>query len=487
MELTNLINSVKVIQVAGDVQRKEISKIVYDSRLVTTNSIFVAIKGYNSDGHNFIIDAINKGAEAVILDNNDVVPEEVFIHRNVTKILVKDTRIALAELSNGFYKDPSSKIQLIGITGTNGKTTTAWLIKNIFDQSGIKSGLIGTIANYIGEIKLESKLTTPESSDLNNLLSQMISNDCKYAAMEVSSHSLFLNRTYGLDFKFAVFTNITIDHLDFHKTFDNYLNAKKILFDRLQEDAVAIINIDDENSGLMIENCKAKSISFGQNPSADYLISDINFDLNGTNFSLKHNDEIFNIQLPLIGEFNAYNASAAFIVSLQAGLSVEKILNGLKNSRQVPGRFEVIGNENKKVIVDYSHTPDSLEKAILSLRKLSGQNKITTVFGCGGDRDKSKRPIMGRIASELSDKVIVTSDNPRTENPLSIINEIVKGISKDNYSIIENREEAIKTAIQSAEDFSAILIAGKGHENHQEINGVKHHFSDSEVARKYLR
>jgi UDP-N-acetylmuramyl-tripeptide synthetase len=407
MELTDLINSIKVIQVAGDVQRKEISKIVYDSRLVTANSIFVAIRGYNTDGHNFIIDAINKGAEAVILDNNNVVPEEVFIHRNVTKILVKDTRIALAELSKGFYKNPSSKIKLIGITGTNGKTTTAWLIKNIFDYSGIKSGLMGTIANYIGEFKLESKLTTPESSDLNNLLSQMISIDCKYVAMEVSSHSLYLNRTYGLDFKFAVFTNITIDHLDFHGTFDNYLNAKKILFDRLTEDAFAIINIDDENSGSMIKNCRAKIISFGQNPSADYLISDITFDLNGTNFSLKHNDEIFNIKLPLIGEFNAYNAAAAFIVSLQAGLSVEKILNGLKNSRQVPGRFEVIGNENKKVIVDYSHTPDSLEKAILSLRKLSGQNKITTVFGCGGDRDKSKRPIMGRIASELSDKVIV--------------------------------------------------------------------------------
>lgn len=487
MELTDLINSIKVIQVAGDVQRKEISKIVYDSRLVTANSIFIAIKGYNTDGHNFIIDAINKGAEAVILDNNNVVPEEVFIHRNVTKILVKDTRIALAELSKGFYKNPSSKIQLIGITGTNGKTTTSWLIKNIFDYYGIKSGLMGTIANYIGEIKLESKLTTPESSDLNNLLSQMISNDCKYAAMEVSSHSLYLNRTYGLDFKFAVFTNITIDHLDFHKTFDNYLNAKKILFDRLQADAVAVINIDDEKSNSVVKNCKAKIISFGQNPSADYLISNIIFDFNGTKFSLQHNDESFNIQLPLIGEFNAYNAAAAFIVSHQAGLSTERILNGLRNSSHVPGRFEVIGNENKKVIVDYSHTPDSLEKAILSLRKLSGQNKITTVFGCGGDRDKSKRPIMGRIASELSDKVIVTSDNPRTENPLSIINEIVKGISKDNYSIIENREEAIKTAIQSAEDFSAILIAGKGHENYQEINGVKHHFSDSEVARKYLR
>jgi len=486
MELTELINYIKVIQVAGDVQRKEISKIVYDSREVSANSIFVAIKGFNTDGHNFIIDAINKGAEAVILDNNSIVPEEVFIHRNVAKILVKDSRIALAELSKGFFKDPSSQIQLTGITGTNGKTTTAWLIKNIFDFARIKSGLMGTIANYIGEYKLESKLTTPESSDLNNLLNQMIYNECKFATMEVSSHSLYLNRTYGLNFKFAVFTNITLDHLDFHKTFDNYLNAKKILFDGLNEDSYAIINSDDENSGLIIKDCKANIISYGQKNSADYLVSDVNFDLAGTKFSLKHNQETYQIQLPLIGEFNSYNATAAFIVCHLAGLPVEKIIEGLKISRQVPGRFEVVGNENKKVIVDYSHTPDSLEKAIISLRKIIGKNKLITVFGCGGDRDKSKRPIMGKIASELSDEVIVTSDNPRTENPSAIIDDIVKGIKKNNYSIIENREEAIKTAIQSADNFSAILIAGKGHENYQDINGVKYYFSDSEVARKYL-
>jgi len=487
MELTELINNLNVIQVAGDVQRKEISKLVYDSRLVSANSIFVAIKGYKTDGHNFIIDAINNGAEAVVLENDGIVPDEFFIHRNVTKILVKDSRIALAELSKGFYKNPSSKIQLIGITGTNGKTTTSWLIKYILDYSGLKAGLLGTIANYIGDFKLESNLTTPESSDLNYLLNQMVNNDCKFAAMEVSSHSLYLNRTYGLDFKFAVFTNLTIDHLDFHKTFENYLNAKKILFDRLGENAIAVINIDDENANQIIKDCKAHIITFGQNHSADYVISDINFDLNGTNFLLKYKDQTFQIQLPLIGEFNAYNASAAFIVSHRIGLSFEQILGGLKNSRQVPGRFEVIGSENKKVIVDYSHTPDSLEKAILSLRKLSKQNKIITVFGCGGDRDKTKRPLMGKIATELSDKVFITSDNPRTEDAMSIINDIVKGISKQNYSIIENREEAIKTAIQSADDFSAILIAGKGHENYQDINGIKHPFSDSEVARRYLR
>lgn len=487
MELTDLINNINVIQVAGDVQRKEISKIVYDSREVTSCSIFVAIRGFKTDGHNFIIDAINRGADAIILDNNSIIPEEIFIHRNVTKILVKDSRIALAELCKGFYKNPSSKIDLIGITGTNGKTTTSWLIKNILDYSGIKSGLIGTIANYIGEEKIQSKLTTPEASDLNYLLHQMIDSQCKSVIMEVSSHSLALNRTYGLNYKFAIFTNITIDHLDFHKSFENYLEAKKILFDRLNQEAIAIINSDDENSKSMIKDCNAKIISYGKSNSANYVLSDVTFDLNGTRFNLTYDNEIYKIQIPLIGEFNAYNATAAFIVCQQMGIEVEKIIEGLRSSKQVPGRFEVIGSGNKKVIVDYSHTPDSLEKAILSLRNIIGNNKLITVFGCGGDRDKTKRPMMGKIATLLSDKVIVTSDNPRTENPFAIIDDIVKGITKDNYSVIENREEAIKTAIKTTEENSAILIAGKGHEDYQEINGVKYHFSDSEIARKYLQ
>lgn len=488
MELTDLINSLKVIQVAGDVQRKEISRITYDSRDVTSNSIFVAIKGFQTDGHNFIIDAINKGADAVILDNDSVIPEEIFIHRNVTKILVKDSRVALAELSKSFFKDPSSKINLIGVTGTNGKTTTTWLIKNILEYAGIKTGLIGTIANYIGEKKIESKLTTPESSDLNYLLHQMILEDCKSAVMEVSSHSLFLNRIYGLNFKYAVFTNITIDHLDFHQTFENYLNAKKILFDRLSQDSFAIVNSDDESYYKIIKDCKAKIITYGQNNSADYIISEIEYDLNGTSFQLTNNIEnkTYQIQLSLIGEFNAYNATAAFIVCQIYRIESNKIIDALKNAQQVPGRFEVLGSNNKKVIVDYSHTPDSLQKAIQSLRKIVGQNKIITVFGCGGDRDKTKRPLMGKVASELSDEVIVTSDNPRTESPLAIIDDIVKGISKNNYDVIENREEAIKTAIEKANETTAILIAGKGHETYQEINGVKYPFSDTEVARKYL-
>lgn len=487
MELTELINSLKVIQVAGDVQRKEISRIVYDSRQVTANSIFVAIKGFKLDGHNFIIEAINKGAIAVVLEDNSAVPEEIFIHNNVTKILVNNSRIAIAELSKYFFKNPSSKLDLIGVTGTNGKTTTTWLIKNILDFSGIKTGLIGTIANFIGEQKIESKLTTPESSDLNYLLHQMVLDKCSAAAMEVSSHSLFLNRTYGLDFKIGVFTNITIDHLDFHKTFENYLNAKKILFDNLNEKSFAIVNKDDDNYKNIIKDCSAKVITFGKDKTADYSIDNINFNLNGTSFRINENKNSYQIEIPLIGEFNAYNATVAFIVSKLLGLDDNKIINGLKNAKQVPGRFEVIGNDKKKVIVDYSHTPDSLEKAIQSLRKLVGSKKIITVFGCGGDRDRSKRPLMGKIATELSDQVIITSDNPRTEDPFQIIDDILKGIEKKNYLIIENRSEAIKQAIENSDDDTAILIAGKGHENYQEINGVKYHFSDSEIAREYLK
>jgi UDP-N-acetylmuramoyl-L-alanyl-D-glutamate--2,6-diaminopimelate ligase len=486
MELTDLINALKVIQVAGDVQRKEISRIVYDSRAVSSNSIFVAIKGYKFDGHNYIIDAINKGAAAIILDNDSVVPEEIFIHSNVTKILVKDSRVALAELSKSFFKDPSSKINLIGVTGTNGKTTTTWLIKNIFDNAGVKTGLIGTIANCIGDTKIESKLTTPESSDLNYLLHQMIIENCNVVAMEVSSHSLFLNRTYGLNFKYAVFTNITPDHLDFHQTFENYINAKKILFDRLSEKSLAVVNVDDENFNKIIKDCKGKILRYGKSNSADYRISDITIDLTGTRFNLIYQNDVYQVELPLIGEFNAYNATAAFAICHNEGIDTDTIIQGLKNSKQVPGRFEIVSSPKKKVIVDYSHTPDSLEKAIQSLRKIVGKNKIITVFGCGGDRDKTKRPIMGKIATELSDEVIITSDNPRTENPKSIIDDILKGIDKSNYKVIENREEAIKTAIQDADENTSILIAGKGHENYQEINGVRYHFSDTEIARKYL-
>jgi UDP-N-acetylmuramoyl-L-alanyl-D-glutamate--2,6-diaminopimelate ligase len=487
MELTELLNSLHVIQVTGEVQRRDVADIVYDSRKVQKNSVFVAISGYKTDGHRFLQEAINKGAVAVVVEDDSAIPDELISHSQIAKILVKDCRKALAELSKGFYKDPSSKLKLIGITGTNGKTTTTFILKNILQSTGNKTGLVGTIANYVGDVKIDSKLTTPESNDLNKLFYDMIEAGCSHSIMEVSSHSLVLNRVYGLDFATAIFSNITSDHLDFHQSFEEYLNAKKILFDGLSSDSFAVINADDKNSDAIIKNTKAKIVSYGVSDNSDYQIKNINYNLNGTDFSITHNRVDYKIHTSLIGTFNAYNAASAFAAAHCFGVEVNKIAEGINSASQVPGRFEVLGTGKKKAIVDYSHTADSLEKTLQAVREIvKEKNQIITVFGCGGDRDKTKRPAMGKVASELSDKVFVTSDNPRTEDPYEIIKDIIKGISRDNYEVEENREEAIKNAIQRSDDSTVILIAGKGHENYQEINGVRNHFSDQEIALKYL-
>lgn len=487
MELSELINSVNAIQVAGEVERKDVSSICYDSRKVKQNSIFVAIKGANTDGHRFILDAINNGAIAVILEDNDTVPDDIFIHEKRAKILVADSRKALAEISCALYKKPSEKINLIGITGTNGKTTTTYFIRSILETAGKKTGLIGTITNYIGEKEIKSSLTTPESNDLNELLYKMYNEGCDYAVMEVSSHSLVMNRVYGLNFSSAVFTNITSDHLDFHLTFENYLNAKKILFDSLSSSSFAFYNSDDSHSKKIIIDSKANLISYGTSSNSDFVLKNINYDLNGTTFTVEHKSGSFPVSTSLIGKFNAYNACAAFAVGFTSGIKEEKIIEGIKNTKQVPGRFEVIKKGNRKVIIDYSHTADSLEKALLSVKDIVKDSApVYTVFGCGGNRDKTKRPMMGKIATELSDYVLVTSDNPRFEDPFEIINDIKTGITKDNYKIIENRKEAIFYAIKNSEENAVILIAGKGHENYREIKGIRNHFSDREVAEKFL-
>ena len=426
MELTQLLNSLHVIQVTGEVQRKDVADIVYDSRKVQKNSVFVAIKGYKTDGHKFLQDAINKGAVAVVVEDDDSIPDELITHSKIAKLVVNNSRIALAELSKGFYKDPTSKLKLVGITGTNGKTTSTFILKNILESAGYKTGLVGTIANYVGDVKVDSKLTTPESNDLNKFFYDMIEAGCSHAIMEVSSHSLVLNRVYGLDFSVAIFSNITSDHLDFHQTFDEYLNAKKILFDGLGSNSFAIINSDDSNSNKMIKDCKAKIVTYGIADNSDYQIKNINYDLNGTDFTITNKNVDYKIHTTLIGTFNAYNAASAFATAHSLGIEANKIVESIKSSPQVPGRFEVLGNRNKKVIVDYSHTADSLEKALQAIREIvKDKNQVVAVFGCGGDRDKTKRPIMGKIASELSDKVFVTSDNPRTENPYDIIKDIV--------------------------------------------------------------
>ncbi len=487
MELTELINSVKVISAIGEIQRQDVASIVYDSRKVEKNSVFVAIKGFTTDGHKFILQALSKGAIAIILEDNFAVPDEIFIHQKAAKILVHNSRAALAEISNYFYKEPSKKLKLIGITGTNGKTTTSYFIKNIFEEAGFKTGMIGTISNFIGSKEIKSTLTTPEANDLNLFFNEMLNEGCSHAVMEVSSHSLVLNRVSNLTFSAAVFTNITSDHLDFHKDFDSYLKAKKILFDNLSVSAFGVYNADENNSTRLIQNSMARFHSYGKASNADFILSDVNYDLSGTNFQLAYHNESYPVSTSLVGEFNAYNAAAAIAVTVLLGVNFKTAIEGIKNTKQVPGRFEIVGENNKKVIVDYSHTSDSLEKALQAVHKIVKKSvPVYTVFGCGGNRDKTKRPIMGKIASDLSDKIFITSDNPRSEDPSKIINDIKSGITKNNVEVIENREEAIKSAIQNAEDDAVILIAGKGHEDYQEINGVRFHFSDKEIAQKYL-
>jgi UDP-N-acetylmuramoyl-L-alanyl-D-glutamate--2,6-diaminopimelate ligase len=489
MKLKELLNHIYAVQVTGNLPETEISGIEYDSRQVSKDALFVALKGYRLDGHRFIMDAINRGAAAVILEDDTIVPGEYYGLNNVLKILVKDSRQALAEVSNYFFGEPSKQLKLFGITGTNGKTTTAYYIKSILETAGFKTGLTGTIANYIGAEKIESTLTTPESIDLNKLFVQMINAGCSHGVMEVSSHSLALKRVAEINFDSAIFTNITPDHLDFHVSFENYLISKKILFDSLPENAYAIYNSDDIHSVDVLKDCKSKKLSYGAAQDSDFRISNINYDLNGTVFDVKFQNQNYQVNTTLVGNFNAYNACAAFAAALSAGIDSETILSGIKNTPQVPGRFEVFGNGRRKIIVDYSHTPDSLEKALLVLKQITKDEvPIYTVFGCGGNRDKQKRPVMGKIATELSNKVFITSDNPREEDPMNIIEDIKSGIEKNNYQVIENRQDAIREAIEDAAAAKfVVLIAGKGHEDYQEIKGIRTHFSDREVAEKFLK
>jgi UDP-N-acetylmuramoyl-L-alanyl-D-glutamate--2,6-diaminopimelate ligase len=319
------------------------------------------------------------------------------------------------------------------------------------------------------------------------MLLQMVNEGCEYAVMEVSSHSLALKRVHSLYYSSAIFTNITAEHLDFHHDFESYLNVKKILFDGLDINAVVVYNYDDYNTKKVLKDCKAKRYSYGTLSGSDFLIKHIEYDLNGTSFIINYDATDFKITTSLVGEFNAYNATAAFAITKLHGVQEDQIINGIKTTPQVPGRFEVINKENKKVIVDYAHSADSLEKALKIVNNLNSDDaKIITVFGCGGNRDKLKRPQMGKIASELSNELIITSDNPRNEDPYKIIEDIKSGVVKNNFNVIENREEAIKHAILNNDDNSIILIAGKGHEDYQEIKGVRTHFSDREVVEKYL-
>lgn len=465
----------------------EISGITADSRMVKKDYLFVAIKGFETDGHKYIQQAIANGAAAVIVQKDSDFDENLVSEKKCFLLKVEDSREALAVVSGNFYKNPSSRLMLTGITGTKGKTTTAYFVKNLFESFNKKCGLIGTIANYIGSEKLDSKLTTPESDSLNSLFNEMVEKDCSAGVMEVSSHALELKRVHGIDFDFAVFTNLGTDHLDFHKTFEHYTKAKKILFDELKPEAFAIVNSNDPNWKKLVTDTKAKVTTFGENPTADFRITDISYDLNGTIFSVVYKEKQYSLKTKLIGKFNAYNAGAAFAIGMLKEFDEKDVAASIFNTPQIPGRFEVVSDGNKKIIVDYSHTAESLEQALLAIKEMNkSKAQIVTVFGCGGDRDKSKRPLMAKVASELSDFVVVTSDNPRTEDPYEILEDIKPGLTDKNNKVIENRRDAIKYAVEKSENESVILVAGKGHETYQEINGIRNHFSDKETALEFV-
>ncbi|MDP3582621.1 MAG: UDP-N-acetylmuramoyl-L-alanyl-D-glutamate--2,6-diaminopimelate ligase [Ignavibacteria bacterium] len=487
MKLNELLNNAKVVQVVGNAEQKEILSLSIDSRNAGKNSIFFAIEGFKTDGHKFVQDVINQGADAVVVQNAEAVPDQVFAHAGCVKIVVEDTRKALAEFSNIFYDEPSKKLKLIGITGTKGKSTTAFFVKNIFENAGFKCGLIGTIANYIGDREVKTMLTTPQSHEINYLLAEMVKEGCTHCVMEVSSHALRLNRVDYMNFYSAIFTNITSDHMDYHKTFEHYFDSKKILFDMISADGTIVFNADDEKGKSIVKQSAAKKVSYGTKKNSELKIENIEFDLDGTKFDLNWQGKVYKTETILVGHFNALNAASAFAIAVADGMKPETAIEGIKTTPQVPGRFEVVGKKNKKVIVDYSHTSDSLKQALMAVNHIVKNERIVyTVFGCGGDRDRTKRPVMGEIASSMSECVYVTSDNPRTEDPFLIIDEILKGIKANNYRVIENREDAIKAAIFESEDDAVVLVAGKGHENYQEVNGVRKHFSDKETAEKYL-
>ncbi|SFC95881.1 UDP-N-acetylmuramoyl-L-alanyl-D-glutamate--2,6-diaminopimelate ligase [Clostridium uliginosum] len=481
MNLKDILKGInyKVIQGSLD---KEIVSINYDSREIKKSDVFVCIKGYATDGHKYIQKAIENGAKAIVIQDNIEISD-----KNVSIIKLDDTRKALALMAINYYDNPSKKMKMIGITGTNGKTTTAFMIKSILEANGKKVGLIGTIANYIGKEEIHTERTTPESLELQALFSNMVDKGVEYCVMEVSSHSLELDRVYGIEFEVGIFTNLTRDHLDFHKTFDNYYKAKFKLFKR---SSIRIINFDDNYGKQVIKDLNdlhANNIyTFSIKEDADFKAFDEKMGSKNISFkvNLKENEE-FILSIP--GEYNIYNALGAIGACHKLNIPVSCIKEGI-NKVIVPGRCEravVEYNLPYDIIIDYAHTPDGLDNILKTARGFT-EGRLIAVFGCGGDRDKVKRPQMGKIGTEIADISIITSDNPRTEKPMDIIKDVESGIEKDNYIIIENRKEAIKKAIDIAKENDVIVIAGKGHETYQILKDKTIHFDEREVIKEIL-
>lgn len=459
-----------------------VNKIEFDSRKIQENDVFVAIRGTVSDGHDFIEKAINLGATTIVCDTFPTI-----IVTGITYIKVKDTNAALAFMATNFYDNPSAKLKSVGITGTNGKTTVASLLYQLFKKAGYKVGLLSTVKIMVDDVEHKATHTTPDSLTINYYLNQMIEAGCDYCFMEVSSHGVHQKRTEGLHFAGGVFTNLSHDHLDYHPTFAEYRDVKKQFFDNLPKTAFALTNIDDKNGLVMLQNTNAKKLTYALKSYADYKAQILENQLSG--LLLKINDH--EVWVRLIGTFNAYNLLAIYGTAVELGLENLEVLRLLSELESVSGRFQfIVSNEKITAIVDYAHTPDALENVLKTINDIRTKNEqLITVVGCGGDRDKTKRPIMANIASTMSDKIIITSDNPRTEDPKVIIAEMEAGVEPQNYKkslSIEDRKQAIKTACQLANPNDIILIAGKGHETYQEIQGVRHDFDDMKIVKEIL-
>lgn len=478
MLLNELLKAIQPVQVTGD-SRIEITGVNIDSRLVEAGQLFMAMRGTQTDGHAYIPAAIQKGATAILCED---LPEEPVA--GITYIQVKDSEDAVGKIATTFYGNPTSQFELVGVTGTNGKTTIATLLYNTFRYFGYKVGLISTVCNYIDDQPIPTEHTTPDPITLNRLLGQMADEGCKYVFMEVSSHSVAQKRIGGLKFAGGIFTNLTRDHLDYHKTVENYLKAKKAFFDGLSKSAFTLTNLDDRNGLVMTQNTKAKVSTYSLRSLSDFKGKVLEDGFEG--MLLDINNVEVNVQF--IGRFNASNLLAVYGAGCLLGKKPEDVLLALSTLRPVAGRFDSLRSpKGYTAIVDYAHTPDALENVLNAIHEvLNGKGKVITVVGAGGNRDKGKRPLMAQEAAKQSDKVIITSDNPRFEEPQDIINDMLAGLNKENMRkviSIADRKEAIRTACMLAQAKDVVLVAGKGHENYQEIKGIKHHFDDKEVLK----
>lgn len=480
-QLKELLQDVDVSEMKGKTDIS-LSKICFDSRQVTPGSVFVAVRGTATDGHRFIDKAGEMGAVAVVCEE---LPAR--LNDGVAYIVVADSSVALGVMAANFYDHPSDKLKLVGVTGTNGKTTVATLLYKLFEELGYKAGLISTVENHIHNAIVPATHTTPDPLELNSLLASMVDTGCDYCFMEVSSHAIAQHRIEGLSFTGGIFTNLTHDHLDFHKTFDAYLKVKKSFFDGLDKNAFALVNADDKNGLVMLQNTRAYQKTYALKNVADFKAKVIEDELNGLLLDIEGQEVWFK----LVGRFNAYNLLAAFATAMLLEQDKNKVLMVLSRLSGAEGRFEYIKSDQGVIgIVDYAHTPDAVQNVLSTIKDIrKGTETVITVIGCGGDRDRSKRPIMAQVACDWSDKVIITSDNPRSEDPMAIIEDMVAGISANNQRkllTIADRKEAISAACHMAKPGDIILVAGKGHEKYQEIKGVKYPFDDKKVLLEQL-